>query len=342
MQKKILVGFVIVLVIAVAAFLILRNRATSEAKLTVLRDSGEVSFKGKSGEYTPITTEEQEIPNGSFVKTGEDGLAHVVLPDESMISLSSNTEMQVNYGGPTDVFQTLGNAWFRVQKVAGREEFTVETPTTVATVRGTIFGVERSGDDEVVYVTEDKVEIAQLQEEDGKKVKKNVQTLVKDRLANIKEKGKGVVEVVDLPEDKKQTAWFRRNELINREFGKGEAREFIKMLRERKDFQEIDQEIIRNRLQKRFQNTLGVEGEGADFLKTLGMDTSWFGESSEACTYINSSEYKESIAQLSQSREFLGEYADQIIKIIDSAVVFCEDGVIDANEALQLSEIYSQ
>ena len=155
-MQKVVILIAVVAVIALGAIFILRQRGQSE-KLTVFVDEGTVSYKAAAEDYITSDKDEFYIPNGSSVKTSEDGAAHVVLPDDSMISLSSSTEMKITYDPlKTTILQTLGNAWFRVQKLAGRQEFSVETPDSVAAVRGTIFGVERpkNGDDEVIYVTE--------------------------------------------------------------------------------------------------------------------------------------------------------------------------------------------
>src|SRR3990167_4117051 len=112
MKIKLILILVVVLLLVFVGF----------TTFTLVKETEEVFYKKDNGEYQQVTVEDTEVPNGSFVKTGESGLAHVILPDESMISLSKSTEMQINYNSSkTSIIQTLGSVWYRVQKIAGKE-----------------------------------------------------------------------------------------------------------------------------------------------------------------------------------------------------------------------------
>ncbi|MBI2103764.1 FecR domain-containing protein [Candidatus Woesebacteria bacterium] len=334
MKSLLIIGIVLIILIVVGGVFVLRNRIGRSQTLTVFKDSGEVLYKPEGGEYSSIDADEFEIPNKSFVKTGEDGLAHVVLPDDSIISLSENSEMQINYDIATGVFQSLGSAWFRVQKLVGGAKFTVETPTAIAAVRGTIFGVERpvADGEEVSYVTDGSIEIAQLKEQDEEKVRQNSQELGENKLAKIRTVDQGAPEVIDIPEEKRQTPWFRRNEIINQLFKEGRPREFLKKLRENTEIKQIDEEL---RLLRESKRTLGGESDWLEKFSTY----SWL-QSGEACRYINSSEYQEAVSQIKANQSLFGSWGDWLLQAIDLIVGACSDGVIDANEAVEIQNFY--
>lgn len=335
-MRKILILTVFLLIILLGAGSFFWYRKNREP-ISVFKEAGSVMYKTGGGAYAPITTSEFNIPNHSFVKTGEDGLAQVVLPDDSMISLSVDTEMQINFDNTgTNVSQTLGSAWFRVQKLLGKEEFRVETSSSVATVRGTIFGVER-GEEDVIYVTQNSVEIAQTKEVEGKKVKENVQTLGENKMAKILPVSKGAPEIIEIPEEKKNTAWFRRNQVINEEFEKGKPKEFIKKLPENKDIKKIDQELESLRKSRR---TLGSEAsDPTAFFQNL-RDSAWLENSAEACATYNSQESEQGLRQLEESRSILGKWADWIVEVMKKVKNFCKDGVIDSSEGAEIEKLY--
>ncbi|OGM05529.1 hypothetical protein A2125_00820 [Candidatus Woesebacteria bacterium GWB1_43_5] len=322
-MKKILLVVVALVLVAVIVGGYLLVKKSAQASITIFKETGEVMHKPDGGDYATISSDELNIPNRSFVKTGGDGLAHVILPDNSMISLSTNTEMQINYNEKTNIIQSLGNAWFRVQKLAGKGEFTVKTPTSVATVRGTIFGVEMEDGGEVVYVTEDSVEI-------GKDLD-HLQNLAENKLATLAE---GKTEITDIPQEKKQTPWFRRNEIINREFERGNPREFIKRLRASEEIKVIDEEL--KLLRVTGKQTLGTESGLFENFTTEG----WWKNNTEACAYINSTEYAQATQELQNSRGFLGDWGDWIVKAIEAVKRACGDGVIGAGEASEIEKLY--
>lgn len=325
MNKLIILIALILIVGSLAGFMFLKNQNKNVQDLVLYKDTGSIMYKTESGNYTPVDSDKKLVPNHSFIKTGTDGLAHLILPDKSMISLSQNSEMQVNYdSGTTKILQTLGNAWFRIQKLAGKNDFTVETSTTVATVRGTIFAVE-SGKEDVVYVTESSVEIAQLKDQDGKKTKENVQTLTENKLATITKDQKDPAKIVDIPEEKKNSTWFKRNQIIDKEFKQGINDDFVKKIHENSEIKQLNQTLDSN-----------IPSTGLDKFA----DYSWIQNGQQACTYINSAEYLTLIDQLKSSGAALGAWGDWLIQGVNLAKDACKDGTIDANEALKLQNYY--
>jgi hypothetical protein len=168
-QKKWLqIVFVVVIILGIVLAIIAfwpKNKAV-ESKSTnfvLIKEKGEVEYKVKdNGNYIGFTGDEISIPTGSTVKTKLDALAHILMPDNSLISLDKDTELKVDITDAGNKFnQLVGSTWHRVEKVASGS-YQVNTPNALATVRGTIFGVELSAiPDELtgVYVVESKVDV---------------------------------------------------------------------------------------------------------------------------------------------------------------------------------------
>jgi len=82
-----------------------------------------------------------------IVKTGDNTTSSIILFESSIIRLDSNTEVMlkeiIQEAGKTSVTiqQDAGRTWNTVLKVSGIDDYDVQTPTTVASVRGTSFDV---------------------------------------------------------------------------------------------------------------------------------------------------------------------------------------------------------
>jgi hypothetical protein len=335
MRRLLLVLIPLLIIAIIVGGLFLAARVKQYA-ITIYREEGSVMFKPEGGEYVEITEEEKNIPNHSFVKTSGDGLAEIVLPDNSMISLSNDTEMQINFDANINVVQSIGKAWFRVQKLAGKKEFTVESPTAIASVRGTIFGVEHTNaiDPDVIYVTDSEVEIAELVLENGQKVKKNIQTLGKNKLAKILAGENGKVEIVDLPQEKKDTAWFQRNEIINEEFKKGNPRGIIKKLKNDARIKDLT-----GKMKAAKNKTLGVES--GNFLEGL-TSPDFLSDSSKVCDSYKSSEYEAGLEKIRNSKELFGGWGSWLLSLAEDLKNACQDGQIDSTEAVEIEKLYGQ
>ncbi|HLF55029.1 MAG TPA: FecR family protein [Candidatus Nanoarchaeia archaeon] len=135
MKKLIIIAVIVLLIIGTGYFLLAPVSATA-AVLYVERGQVEVN----SGSGWQIGTDEMELSKGSQVKTG-DGEATVVLLEGEVVHLEPNSEIKLDQisGKKIHITQLAGETWNKVTKISGISEFTIETPTTVATVRGTEF-----------------------------------------------------------------------------------------------------------------------------------------------------------------------------------------------------------
>jgi len=142
--KYLIFIIVAVIIVCIVGFLLLSQGSNVvEAQLVI--DAGSVQVKHAGGSWT--TAE-----NGMFlyesdsVKTGDDTSASVILFESSIIRLDSNTEIMLEEliqqeETSVKIKQDAGRTWNTVRKISGIDDYEVQTPTTVASVRGTAFVV---------------------------------------------------------------------------------------------------------------------------------------------------------------------------------------------------------
>jgi hypothetical protein len=101
-----------------------------------------------------------ELSINDKVRTLE-GKATIVIFEGEMTRLEPNTEVSIKELSleSTTISQNSGSTWNRITKLGGVAEYNVETPTTVATVRGTGFGLRSSDEGVDVLVGQGKVEV---------------------------------------------------------------------------------------------------------------------------------------------------------------------------------------
>lgn len=137
---------IIVIVCIVGVLWIVLSSETATAKAELIIDSGtDVQIK-HSGDSWMSAESGMELYESDSVKTGEDSTASIILFKSSIIRLANNTEItlkEIIKEAETSVKieQEAGRTWNTVQKMSGIDNYEVETPTTVASVRGTTFDV---------------------------------------------------------------------------------------------------------------------------------------------------------------------------------------------------------
>lgn len=134
--------------------------------MTLYRESGDV-FYTNTGEQEKKLSDEAtstQIFTGSQVRTIE-GLAYVLFPDNSMMSIDKNTNVIIEYSKEkVSILQTLGNTYHRVKTLESGQQYEVRTPGTLAAVRGTRFAVlfDNKTKKSNVKVIENKVSVKKL------------------------------------------------------------------------------------------------------------------------------------------------------------------------------------
>lgn len=162
---KITIGGIIAVIMLVIVFLVILKPARAITPALLTNVQGEVQVDSGNGYQTAANG--MELLPGFKIKTGLASKASIIFYDSSIIRLTENTEIKIkslsSKGGQIDVGveQESGRTWNRVLSLTGKTNYEVETPNTVATVRGTAFGIDlRDGDaifvaDGNVTVTED-------------------------------------------------------------------------------------------------------------------------------------------------------------------------------------------
>lgn len=191
------------------------------------KEAGVVMYKlPNASEFKTLDTDEANVPTGTTIKTDNTALAHVVFPDNSLMSLSKDTEVVLNFEDKKiKIVQLLGNTWHRVEKVLQGNSYEVETPNMLATVRGTEFNVGILPNNESeLYVMESVVDVTKMVKKDGLMVEEETQSVQQDKHILVpKSDTPAKMRLVNLPANKKNTDWFERNKKLTEQIRKAEV-----------------------------------------------------------------------------------------------------------------------
>jgi hypothetical protein len=190
MGKKKLLLIPVIVIAAIAAFMwFTLNPSVAAAQLVI--DSGTVEVMHAGGDWTPASSG-MLLSQSDSVRTGENSAASIILFESSIIRLDSSTlvtlQELLQAGGETSVGikQDLGRTWNTVLKISGIDDYEVQTPTTVASIRGTSFDIRVEEDGETdVGVGRGKLKVTIYVIEDGVTQVKHEIELDKDELVNV-------------------------------------------------------------------------------------------------------------------------------------------------------------
>jgi hypothetical protein len=128
----------VILLIAVSGIFLMTS-STTVAALNIEEGNVQVDV----GKGWVAAMDGMELSREDKVKT-LDGKAVLVLYESILIEMDENTEISIEQLSKenTKIRQESGSTWNKFAAIAGIQSFEVETPTTVATVRGTDFWVD--------------------------------------------------------------------------------------------------------------------------------------------------------------------------------------------------------
>lgn len=133
--------------------------------ILVYAESGDVFLKtSESGALEKVLSSPVSVPNKTIVETTT-GKASVLLPDNSSFSINTNTKVEITYTTKKiSVYQSFGDTYHRVATLLSGQEYEVQTPGTLAAVRGTMFAVSYDVKNKKtkIAVTEHKVKVTRL------------------------------------------------------------------------------------------------------------------------------------------------------------------------------------
>ncbi|HEC76512.1 MAG TPA: hypothetical protein ENI33_04560 [Thermoplasmatales archaeon] len=151
--------FVLIILVSVTAilsiigFIWLTSNPPTKAKAQLIIDFGIVHIKHGEKEWVPAKNGTILYQSDS-VKTGNNTSAAIVLFKSSIIRLDSNTEISLQeilqQAGETNVKikQDMGRTWNTILNISGIDNYDVQTPTTIVSIRGTSFEVNVSEEGE--------------------------------------------------------------------------------------------------------------------------------------------------------------------------------------------------
>ena len=149
LRKRFLPLFSIIIIICIIGliwFTLNPQVGAEEAKAQLIIDYGTVEIK-HTGELWTFAENGMYLYQSDSVKTGDNTSASIILFESSIIRLASNTELTIQElirqeeETSVTIGQASGRTWNTISKMSGIDDYEVQTPTTVASVRGTSFDV---------------------------------------------------------------------------------------------------------------------------------------------------------------------------------------------------------
>ena len=187
MSKQALFSISIGLIVLAAAFFFSKNNKidqqgvtkTEEAEIMLFIERGDVSYKTATMQtFVKATSSPTVISNNTQVHTGI-GVATILFPNNGSVTLDEYTELNVVYSEKeVTLFQTLGSTYHRVEALVTGSTYHVETPGTLAAVRGTRFAVkyDKKTKKTKVAVTENNVEVSKFVQDASTSTKRILQS----------------------------------------------------------------------------------------------------------------------------------------------------------------------
>lgn len=238
---------IILLLMAIIGGLFLYNFLNKKPvkDVLLLKENGLVEYRNNNEQsYTGIEGDEITVANGTSIKTGSDGQAHILFNNNSILSINKNSEIKINF--ETDqkninIDQLAGNTWSRVKALSGNESFTINTPTALASVRGTKFGVSLDQDNPQnvsgVYTIESKVGVKPKGDEQEEIL------VTPMRYAEVIANGnRPNIHTGEILEEQFQGRWFKRNRVIDKWYDEQKSfdKETLKQIKNLSDLPQAD------------------------------------------------------------------------------------------------------
>ena len=196
MNKGMKIFLGIVLVLVVIGFVMFNSLTSSETiQAQLFPEAGSVLLNSLA------VSEDTNLEQGDVIETSSDGMATVILYESIVINLEPNTKITLDdlTNQHPQVTQEGGETWNQFTKLFGVEEYTIKAGNSVASVRGTGFGLT----EEKIIVGEGEVDY----ELDGQKFR-----VIRDKVV---EKIEDKIEERDFNEEERQKVIDRVERTIN-------------------------------------------------------------------------------------------------------------------------------
>ena len=142
-KKFFLIITVIIIICIIGLMWVILSSSLVKAQLII--DTGTVEVKKGEGPWV-IAQNGMDLYKSDSIRTGENSSASIIFFKTSIIRLDSNTEVTLEEllkeeETSITIQQNSGRTWNSINKISGIDNYEVQTPTTIASVRGTAFVV---------------------------------------------------------------------------------------------------------------------------------------------------------------------------------------------------------
>jgi len=176
-------------------------------------NKGTVEIKKNRDDSNFVTAESGEkLEDGYIVRTLDDSRATIIFPNEIITRLDENSEIEIKSSSFSDkssqvfLYQSSGKSWNFVEGGLDLEtNYEIETPRSVASVRGTIFSLSILDDRDLFFGVKDKVDL-----KNRKLWQEPEKTVFEDGCLEISESGFNNCEESRL-RNLKESKWFSWN-----------------------------------------------------------------------------------------------------------------------------------
>lgn len=218
----------------------------------VLKTEGEVSLT-RDSRQTKINVDDLLYEKDVIQTSANSSAIIVFLANDSTVRLDGNSKIEISlYQGSgqdtkINLDQPFGKTWHRIKQLLGQNSsYEVNTPTVVASVRGTGFGVDADDKDATITVDDGKVN-TKLVDRSGPEIKVLHEiNVVKDEEAKIDSK--------EFQRAKDQVERGETPDLKPKRIDKDKVEEWIKVSRE-------EEREVREEKEEKMRKREGKEGE---------------------------------------------------------------------------------
>ena len=147
-NKKLRLLIPIIVIVCVIGFVWIFFMSDSvkadEPKAQLIIETGTVQVK-HAGETWTLAKDGMYLYESDSIRTENNSIASIILFKSSVIRLDNNSEVTIKElihdadSKSVTIQQNVGRTWSTVSEASGMEDYNVETPTAVASVRGTSF-----------------------------------------------------------------------------------------------------------------------------------------------------------------------------------------------------------
>jgi len=216
MKKVVIAGAVVIILLILGLIFIEPNDKESsmtglEAATLLKPLAKDVSLSLSADSESSVIDEEIEVASGNKITTSAAGRALLTQGSEIVTSVDSNSELTLDLNKDeksTVIKMAAGKTWTKITRALEQDEvYEVHTPTIVAAVRGTSFGVYTEPESQII-VTEGTVWASVIDPETGLA---DPETTIKVPAGKMVIYKDGKLVVRDIGEDDKGEWYFENN-----------------------------------------------------------------------------------------------------------------------------------